>query len=296
MVATGRRVAIIGAGRVGSAMASLLHSRGYDITAVWDPSPEARRRAAELGGAVEASGSAGAALEADVVLITTPDDRIAEACREAAEASVDLSGKTFLHMSGALSLDALEPAALKGARVASVHPLQTFADTAGALEALPGSTFGVTCAPNIEEWARAFVADLDGTYQAVEDSDKVLYHAAAVMACNFLTIVEYGALALARASGFDEGAFTSAFMPLARATAANVERLGPAGALTGPLARGDVDTIRKHLEALDRVDSELAAMYRAVCLWGLKLVGERGDTDRETIELMRDLLEGSGQD
>jgi predicted short-subunit dehydrogenase-like oxidoreductase (DUF2520 family) len=287
------RVAIIGAGRVGTAMASLLAGRGYAVVRVVDPSESARERAAGLSGAEPAGDPVEAAAGADIVLITTPDDAIEATCRRIADSEAELAGKKFIHMSGALPTSALEAARVRGADVLSIHPLQTFADLAGALDALPGSTFGVTCDAPLEGWAGDFVSGLGGRAQFIEDSDKVLYHAAAVMASNLLAMVEYGAQTIARQLGFSDEAFSDAFMPLARATLENVGRLGPAAALTGPLARGDAGTISEHLRALERFDPALALMYRAVCLWGLELVAERGDLDPETIESMRGLL-GSG--
>lgn len=284
------RVAIIGAGRVGAAMASLLSSQGYAVMRVVDPSEFARDRAAGLSGAEPAADPVEAAAGADIILITTPDDAVEETCERIAESGIELTGKKFIHMSGALSTGVLGAARRRGADILSIHPLQTFADLAGALEALPGSTFGVTCEAELEGWARDFVSRLDGRAQFIEDSDKVLYHAAAVIASNFLAMVEYGAQSITRELGFSDDGFAEAFMPLARATLHNVGRLGPAGALTGPLARGDTGTITEHLRALERFDAALAVMYRAVCLWGLELVAERGDIDTETIERMRGLL------
>ncbi len=284
-------VAIVGAGRVGTAMALLLSERGYRVTSVADSSENARERAAGLSGATPTSDVSLAARDVDLVIITTPDGEIAETCERIAASGVDFSGKKFLHMSGALSLDVLEAARRAGADVLAVHPLQTFADMEGAVKALPGSTFGVTCDPALEDWARCLVDDLGGKAQVIEDSDKVLYHAAAVMASNFIAMVEHAALTVARALGFGEDEFSAAFMPLSKASVDNVARLGPVGALTGPLARGDVGTIEKHLEALERFDPALASLYRQVCFWGLRLVEERGDLDRATIDTMRALLE-----
>ena len=284
------RVAIVGAGRVGTAMSGLLSSRGYTVTGVADPSEFARQRAAALSGAEPDADPAAAAAGADIILITTPDDKIGETCGLIAFSGRDLSGKKFIHMSGALSLEALDAARQAGADVLSIHPLQTFADLEGALAALPGSAFGVTCEPEMEEWAERFVSDLDGRTQFIADSDKVLYHAAAVLASNVLAMVEYAAESVARELGFSDEGFLAAFMPLARATLDNVARLGPLHALTGPLARGDAGTIKQHLQALQTFNSDLAAMYRSACLWGLRLVEERGDVEPGVIEEMRNLL------
>ncbi|HEY5532336.1 MAG TPA: DUF2520 domain-containing protein [Candidatus Anoxymicrobiaceae bacterium] len=288
-----RKVAIIGSGRVGTAMALLLSERGYDVVCVADPEQQVRTRAAGLSGAEPVADDVEAARLADIIIITTPDSAIASTCRSIVDSGVEVRGKKFVHMSGALSLTALEPARHAGAQVLSIHPLQTFADMEGAVKALPGSTFGVTCEPSLEGWASVFVSDLEGTMQLIRDEDKVLYHAAAVMASNFLAMMEYAALTIARGLGFSDDAFAEAFAPLYRASVENVARLGPVEALTGPLVRGDAGTIEKHLTALAEFDPGLATLYSRVCLWGLNLVEERGNLDRESIDQMRALLESS---
>ena len=293
MNASGRdreTVAVIGTGRVGTAMARLLPGRGYGLAAVFDTDRGAVSRAAELSGAPSAETAAGASAGADIVLITVPDGRIEEACLTVARTPGALAGKKVIHMSGALTLAALAPAAAAGADILVVHPLQTFADTEGATASLPGSTFGVTCAESLREWAEGFVSSLSGRALFIPDEDKALYHAAAAMACNLMVMVEYGAQVACRRLGIADEASTEALEPLVRATAGNVARLGPAGALTGPLARGDVETLEAHLEALDGCDPELARMYRAVSSWGLRLVEEKGEVDRRVVDAMRSVL------
>jgi predicted short-subunit dehydrogenase-like oxidoreductase (DUF2520 family) len=282
-------VAVVGTGKVGTAMAHLLSGRGYDVVAVADLSGEARERAASLSGAVAYASDEEAAAAAQVIIITTPDGAIADTCAAIARA-VPLEGKKVIHMSGALSLEALAPARARGADVLSIHPMQTFADLSGAEKSLPASTFGVTCDPAMADWAQTLVAALDGRMLVVPDEDKVLYHAAAAIACNLLAMVEYGAFVISRKLSFSDDSSARALTPLAAATVENVSRLGPAEALTGPLARGDEETLRAHIKALEALDPELASMYRAVSRWGLKLVEERGELAAEKIERMRRLL------
>lgn len=284
-------VAILGTGRVGTAMACLLSQREYDVVAVADKAADAADNAAALSGARAFENVAEAAALAQVILITTADGSIEEVCRSIAFSGQPLEGRKVIHMSGALSLQALASAADKGADTLSIHPIQTFADLQGATEALPGSTFGVTCDPQLEGWARAFAASLDGRVLIVRDEDKVLYHAAAAIACNLLAMVQYGAQFACRELGFADTETSEAFGPLVVATAMNVARIGPSDALTGPLSRGDVATIRAHLQVLQQLDGDLAEMYRAVSRWGLKLVAEKGDLEATTIETMRRLLD-----
>ena len=291
---SGKAVAVIGAGRVGTAVAYVLASRGYNIAAVYSRNAADMERAAELARATPVKDAVEAVQLADIVLITTPDDAVKAVCQAIASSRADLSGKKFVHMSGALSLDVLGAAAARGADILSVHPLQTFADLQGALDSLPGSAFGVTCAPELQPWARAFVEDLEGRPVMVRDSDRALYHAAAVLACNLVVMIEHGALTLYRGLGIEEREALDAFMPLVHATVENIHRLGPVDALTGPLARGDVGTVRANLDVLSGAFPELAELYRAVSIWGLRLVEERGVVDDRIVEEMRRLLEGYG--
>lgn len=286
----GRRVAVIGTGRVGTAMAVLLQRRDFSVT-VFDISEPAMARSVGLAGVRTAGSAAGAAAAADAVLLTVPDGAIEEACGELAGSGVALEGALVAHMSGALPLSVLAPAAAAGAKVASIHPLHTFADVEGALEGLPGSSFGVTTGEGADEAALELVSALDGRAIPVEDRDKALYHAAAVVACNLLVMLQHAAARVARELGLD-GEGVGEFTPLVKATVENVERLGPTEALTGPLARGDAGTLEMNMAALERVDPELKELYRVVSLWGLRLVEERGELSPEELDAMRGLLEG----
>lgn len=288
-------IALIGAGRVGTAVATMLSERGHTVAAVSDPDELARRRGADLTDGRPMDDAALAAGMAEVVLLTTPDDKIEAACREAASTSADLRGKKFIHMSGALSLSVLQAAEERGADVLSIHPLQSFADLEGAVRSLPGSTFAITCSDELEPWARAFVGELGGRAFVVADSDKVVYHAAAVIASNLPIMMVFGAQKLYEELGMGGEAAREAYMPLVRATIENIARLGPAEALTGPLARGDIGVLRSHLEALGRLDPVLADAYRAVCLLGIELVRELGRLEAGTVESMRDLVEQGGE-
>ncbi|MBN2168761.1 MAG: DUF2520 domain-containing protein [Actinobacteria bacterium] len=284
-------IAIVGAGKVGTAIAVAVSRAGYTVAEVVDIDPSACEELASKTGARPGLSPVEACLDTGLTIITTPDSLIAQVCEEIGSAGVGLKGRKVMHMSGALSLEVLEPVKRKGADVLCVHPLQTFADLEGAVEALPGSRFGVTCETGLESWARGFVEAIGGTMLLVDDSDKVLYHTAAVMACNLITMVVFGAEVLYRGLGFSPDEARTAFMPLLRATVDNIERLGPAKALTGPLSRGDVHTIEMHLGGLEKLDPELLSLYREVSIWGLKLVEEQGVADDQTIQKMRALLE-----
>jgi len=286
----GKRVSVIGTGKVGTAVVVVLSSRGYRVLKVCDTDGRHVEHAAKVVGATATEDCVEAARDADIVLITTPDGAIEGVCRRVADSGLEIAGKIFIHMSGAVPLSALESAAGRGAVVLCIHPLQTFADLEGAIRSLPGSTFAVTCPAGLEPWARGFVEDMDGRMLLVKEGDKALYHAAAVIACNLLTMVEFAAFEACVGLGFSEQEAAEAFIPLVHATVENITRIGPVESLTGPLARGDAGTIEANLAALESFDPGIAELYRSVSLYGLRLVAERGELDEDTIEKMRSLL------
>ncbi|MDD5476357.1 MAG: DUF2520 domain-containing protein, partial [Syntrophales bacterium] len=179
-------VAIIGAGKVGTATGYLLASKGYQVAALADVSEEALSRALAYTGGRACTDAAEAASLANTVFITTTDEAISSVCRYIAERGALGPGKRVVHMSGAGGLDLLETARRSGAFVASIHPLQSFVDVAAVIASLPGSTFAITAQDEIREWAVGIVTALGGIPFFVNDEDKPLYHAAACVASNYL--------------------------------------------------------------------------------------------------------------
>ncbi|MCY3650681.1 MAG: DUF2520 domain-containing protein [Acidimicrobiaceae bacterium] len=217
-----RSVRIIGGGRAGGAMAAALTEVGWHLRPI-------------LGRSATPAALSGAADGVDLVLIATPDNAVAEvsaAIEPAATAAV-------AHLAGSLGLDAVAG----HPRPAALHPLVALPDVAvGARRLLAGGWFAVAGDPIV----RQVVADLGGQAFEVADADRPAYHAAAVVASNHLVALLGQAERIASVAGVP----FAAFMGLVRATVANVDELGPAAALTGPAARGDTETIRRHLEAI----------------------------------------------
>ncbi len=188
-----------------------------------------------LGRSARPADLAGAAGCVDLVLIATPDESVAEV----ASAIEPVSTAAVAHLSGSLGLDAVAP----HPRPASLHPLTALPNAAaGARRLLAGGWFAVAGDPIVRE----VVADLGGKAFEVADADRVAYHAAAVIASNHLVALLGQAERVASLAGVP----FEAFMDLVGATVDNVDELGPAAALTGPVARGDTETVRRHLEAI----------------------------------------------
>jgi predicted short-subunit dehydrogenase-like oxidoreductase (DUF2520 family) len=265
-------VAVVGAGRVGTAFAVLLSRAGHRIAAVAGRDATSRRARRHLPG-VPVVPAAEAARGAELVLLGTPDDLIGPTCRELGAAGAFAAGRTVAHLSGATPLAALEPARAAGSGTLSIHPLQTFPDVEAAVERIPGSAIAVTAED--EETAAVgdrLAGDVGGRPFRLPDDAKPLYHAAAVFASNYLVTVSALAEELFAAAGVGDP--LAAFLPLSRATLDNVERLGPAAALTGPALRGDAGTVARNLEALGAAAPGAVAAY--VELAGVALdLGER---------------------
>lgn len=230
---------IVGSGRVGGSLAEALRAAGAEVTLVGRSTLE------------------DVAPRAHVILLCVPDGEISAACERVVAASPNL--EAIGHTSGASGLDALRSAADRDLSTFSLHPLQTIpspgADLTGAPAAIAGSDEAALAI------ARELAVACGMTPFAVPEESRAAYHAAAAMASNFLIALEESAAGLLEAAGVEDG--RELLTPLVLRTVANWAEHG-GEALTGPIARGDEETVRRHLEAIDAVAPELADTYRAL--------------------------------
>jgi predicted short-subunit dehydrogenase-like oxidoreductase (DUF2520 family) len=283
------KVAMVGAGTLGTAIAVLLEAAGHQVVGVSGREETRRRANTHLPGAPFLE-PAEAAAGAELVVIGTPDDVIEPTAETLAGAAAVGSGTWVAHLSGSLGLDVLRPAVAAGARVLAIHPLQTFPDVESALARLHGCAIAVTASD--EEGNRLgerLASDLGGVPFRLSDELRPLYHAAAVFASNYLVTASAIAESLFAAAGVPDPAHVMA--PLQRATLDNVERLGAAHALTGPAVRGDAGTIRRNLEALDRHAPELIASYVAMARATLDLAERSGRLPAGSRAAVEDVLD-----
>jgi predicted short-subunit dehydrogenase-like oxidoreductase (DUF2520 family) len=264
-------IAIVGAGTVGTAVGVAWAGAGHRIVAVAGRQETVSRAKTWLPG-VPVLPIADAVAGAELVAIGVPDEVLPAIVSTVA--SEVPRGVDVLHLSGASGLDVLEPAVEAGARPLAVHPLQTFADVAGALETLPGCAVAVTAADDDGfVLGETLGRDLGGRPFRLPDAQRPLYHAAAVFASNYLVAVSGAADALFSRAGVPEA--LAAMRPLQEATLTNVHRLGPRAALTGPAVRGDAKTIDRNLSAIAAADPELVAPYVALCRAAMVVAGDR---------------------
>jgi predicted short-subunit dehydrogenase-like oxidoreductase (DUF2520 family) len=288
----GTRFAIVGAGKVGRALALLLARTGYEFLGAASRSLASARAACEFAGSGRAVADPSELTSAaDLVLITTPDDAIGPTCRVLATAGAFRSGAIVAHCSGALPSTVLEDARPLGVYIGSLHPLQTFATAEQAVRSMPGAYCAIEGDPEAVAVLEEIAAAIGARSFRIRTEDKALYHAAAVMACNYLVALEDAAARLAVAAGVEPAQALPALLPMVRTTVDNLGRLGAGLSLTGPIARGDVQTVRLHLDALAARTPHLVPLYKALGRQALALAPSGGTLrNEEATELMR-LLE-----
>jgi predicted short-subunit dehydrogenase-like oxidoreductase (DUF2520 family) len=281
-------VAILGAGRVGTAFGVRLRGAGHRIVAVSGRATTQERTRSYLG-RVPVLPPAEAAARAEVSLIATPDDAIAPTCAEIVEAGGVTTGDVVAHVSGGTGLDALSPAEAIGATVASIHPLQTFPDVDSAIELLDGCPIAVTARTRAgESVAERLALDVGGRPFPLADEAKPLYHAAAVFASNYLVTVTALARDAAEAAGLEDP--IALFEPLQSTTLRNVVTMGPERALTGPTIRGDAGTIAAHVAALSAAVPHAVGPYVALATAALDLAERAGRLEPELREAVEEGL------
>jgi predicted short-subunit dehydrogenase-like oxidoreductase (DUF2520 family) len=245
-------VAIVGAGRLGSALAQQLSQAGYTIAEiVTRDAQESLKRARALGiKTARVSTFGDAVLDANLIWFCVPDGEIANVAR-ALTRRVEWNGKCAFHSSGALAADELQALRRRGAVVASVHPFMTFVH--GPRPSLRGVSFGLEGDTRALSLARKVVKDLGGAAFLIRKQDKTAYHAWGSFASPLLVALLTTAEEVAGAAGVSPQATRKRMMPILTQTLENYGKLGPAAAFSGPIIRGDVETVRRHLKALRKV-------------------------------------------
>jgi predicted short-subunit dehydrogenase-like oxidoreductase (DUF2520 family) len=281
------KLGFIGAGTVGTALAARLNGRGYAVVAVSSRSHTSAQNLAQSVNGCRVFDSQGVADAAELVFITTPDDAIAGVASQVKWRP----GQGVIHCSGADSAAILQPAKEAGAQVGVFHPLQTFASVKEAIENMPGSTFALEAEEPLLKKLKDMATALGGHWVELKAGDKVLYHAAAVIACNYLVTLVKLATDLWQTFGVPPQKATQALLPLLGGTIHNIDTVGIPQCLTGPIARGDVGTIKKHLDALEQAAPHLVATYRELGLQTIPIAVAKGRIDKNQAEELRVILQ-----
>ena len=282
---------IIGCGRVGRALARLWREHGvFDLGDVNDHTAEKSRAAVAFIGGGRACAEIAHMRAADVWLLAPPDDRIAACCNELSRSAMLAAGNIVFHCSGALPAGILAAAVARGAAVASVHPLKTFADAAAAAQTFAGTSCAVEGEAAALSVLKPAFERIGANLFQIDASAKTLYHAASVLVCNDLTaLLEAGARCF-EAAGLPRADAMRMVEPLVRQTLDNVFRLGTTAALTGPVARGDVEVVKRQLAALSLADPRLDAVYRSLGVIAAGLAAAQGGASAAALQQITALL------
>jgi predicted short-subunit dehydrogenase-like oxidoreductase (DUF2520 family) len=284
------RIGFVGAGRVGTVLGAAFARAGWDVTSVASRSEEQRRRfASRVPGARTWQEPAAVLDDADLIFLTIPDDAIAGMA-----ASLHLySGQAVVHTSGALPAAVLEPAMAAGTSSGSFHPLVAFADIDQALADLAGATVAIEGEDSLMPLLADLAESIGARPVTLPEGGKIAYHAAAMMAAGGLVGLLDAIASVAKLAGLDERAAMNVYAPLARQALANAERLGIDAALTGPLLRGDVGTLRGHLQVLGEQAPDAIPLYVEAARREVAIAVRRGDLAAERARDIEELLAGA---
>ena len=255
---------IVGAGHVGRVLGRLFHRHGvFPVQDVLTRSPASAQDAVAFIGAGRALAQADQLRPASVWMLAVGDDQIAPVCAALAASGL-LQGATVFHCSGAKASGELQAASEAGAQVASVHPVRSFADPEAVAAAFDGTWCGIEGDADALALLSPACEAIGARLVAIDATAKTVYHAASVFASNYLVTVLDAALRAYVAAGVPPEVARELAQPLAQETLKNVFKLGAPGALSGPIARGDLATVARQHAALQDWDAPTAALYDAL--------------------------------
>lgn len=254
------RIAIVGPGRLGRALALELNREGYRIFEIISRRRDGKSRLLARKLRARTSLPDDAVLNADLIWFCVPDREIATAARALAS-KIEWTGKTAFHSSGALASNELDVLGKRGAKIAAVHPMMTF--VRGAVPSLKGVPFAIEGDASAIRLARRIVRNLGGETFRIRAKNKAAYHAWGAFASPLLIALLVNAEQVARAAGLKPVEARKKMLPILKQTIKNYGQLGPAGAFSGPLVRGDAEIVRKHLQILKRIP-EAKEVYLAL--------------------------------
>lgn len=278
----------IGAGRVGTSLAILFKEAGYPVLGIASRTTSSAKKAGALAG-IPVLTAEEACRKADILFITTSDREISCVIEQLGTKRCFKNGQIIVHTSGAHSSTVLSPARECGCRLLSFHPLQSFSPPTTALVNLHGTIFTLEGDAAVLDVARQLVRDLGGKPVIIKAEQKILYHAGACVASNYVVAVFHLAISLLQAAGFSPETARKALLPLLTGTTANLQKTIPTEALTGPISRGDISTLSVHLSSLNAQCPEFLNLYRQLALYTMQVAFEKGTLDTEQLHTLKEL-------
>jgi predicted short-subunit dehydrogenase-like oxidoreductase (DUF2520 family) len=286
------KIGFVGAGKVATAFGRYLHACGEAVSGYFDRHPEKVDHAARATSSRACKSAMEVAACSEIILLTTRDDQIADACETLCRQGGVTRHHAVGHMSGAHASDILKAAQAQGAVVFSLHPLQAFAEEDKAVAELPRTFFSLEGQTDRLPLIETLLGRMGNPYFTISAHHKSLYHLSACILSNYLVTLMDAGLSALEHSGIDPRQGFQAMRPLIDGTLANIAEMGTARALTGPIARGDSGTIRTHLESLDSHGlDEIKSLYTFMGARTLRLAGRSILQSAEKVDAVGSLLD-----
>ncbi len=284
------KITLIGAGRAGTAFTLAMNKAGYSVAGVSSKSLSSAMKAANLLQCDHYStDNCAFIVESDIIVIATPDREILPVSENLAASGLCGKGQLYIHLSGAVSSDALLPIGQSGSAICSVHPMQALLEPHKAAMDLAGSWFCLEGSPDGILLANSMVDTLSGKRVEISKQHKAKYHAALCISSNFLVSLQGLAVQLLEDVGFERQQSLDALLPLIHGAVSNLTEAGLPAALTGPIRRGDTQTVVSHLNALSSV-ADIQAVYRVLAMQTVRLTQQLGELDDDNIDQLEACL------
>ncbi len=284
------RLGFIGAGKVGTTMGIYLKDKGFNIWGYYSRNYQSAQNAAALTNSIASTELEDLVVDSEILFITTNDDQISNVCNRLVDEDLINEEKIVIHMSGAASSRILEKLKSKNCYIYSLHPLQAFADIEKGVKDLRDTVFSLEGDEERIEVIENILKTSGNEYFIIEAEQKALYHASACVVSNYLvSLMDYG-LSIFEAIGIDKDKGYKALNPLIQGSIENILNLGTSKALTGPIARGDVNTIKKHIQAMKNVNPKWLHMYKTLGFATTELAEREKLKDKEKVDELKRLL------
>ena len=287
-----KEVSIIGAGRLGTSLGAALSKKGYRIKSLSCKTARSAEESRKIIGQGNASAdNIRTAKSGDILFLCLPDEEILKVGKELASENINWSGRYIFHCSGLLSSGVLKPFSAKEASVASIHPIQSFAHKKTPPGQFENIYFGLEGGTKALTMAKEIIRSLGGRFLIIQAKDKAVYHAACSIASNyFVVLLDTASTLLTQIDLPEERAFQALF-PLVKGTLHNVKKFNIRSSLTGPVIRGERDSVKKHLEALRKFPA-YEETYSSLASLALDIARREKKLSVQKIRALKNLLGG----
>ncbi|MBW1893578.1 MAG: DUF2520 domain-containing protein [Deltaproteobacteria bacterium] len=283
--------AVVGCGKLGSALAGQLVKAGYRPEGFASRSRSSAEKAARAAN-IDRFGTIPweITVSADIVFITTPDDSISDTCKEIAKNNGFKNNSIVMHCSGSLPSTILSVSESLAVATGSMHPLQSFAAITKGTNPFEGINIAVEGESSAVEKAKEIARNLNANSFTIKTDAKTLYHASAVVASNYLVTLQGMAFKLIEAAGISPDDAFNVLGPLIEGTVSNIKKTGIKDALTGPIVRGDMETVKEHIKEISEKTPELVHLYKILGIYTVKVAEDKGSLSESASRQLRTIL------